>query len=164
MTIFTGRRSYVSGYGRRLCQSLGMRPNARSAARVIQATVVAATASGAPSTLYAWVTDGGVSGAVRSGLDSTRAVGSLLPPGRPGLLRGALVHCVISAGAGVLLARLLPRRHSAAWGAIAGGAMGGLNVGVIGRRFPFVRALPVMPQIADNVAFGALFAAIADRH
>ena len=45
----------------------------------------------------------------------------------------------------------------------AGLAMGVINVGVIGRRFPAIAALPLLPQLADNVAFGVLFAVVVDR-
>ena len=95
--------------------------------------------------------------------DATSAVGTLVPPGRPGFKRGAIVHLGISAACGELLARGLPQRHSVAWGAAAGLAIGVINLGVIGRRFPAIRALPIVPGLADNVAFGALFAIVADR-
>ncbi len=61
------------------------------------------------------------------------------------------------------LARALPETHSVGWGAAAGLAIGVVNVGVIGRRFPAIRALPLMPQLADNVAFGVVFAVLVDR-
>jgi len=31
-----------------------------------------------------------------------------------------------------------------------------LDLGVIGKRFPRVRALPLVPQLADHAAFGAI--------
>ena len=95
--------------------------------------------------------------------EATSAIGTLVPPGRPGLLRGALIHVGISALCGEGLARTLPRRHSVAWAAGAGLVLGVINVGVIGRRFPAIRALPLAPQLADHVAFGVVFAAIVDR-
>ncbi len=95
--------------------------------------------------------------------DATCAVGTLVPPGRPGLIRGALVHVGISLLCGEGLARTLPERHSVIWGAGAGLAVGGINVGLIGRRFPAIAALPLVPQLADNVAFGAVFAFVVDR-
>jgi hypothetical protein len=78
-------------------------------------------------------------------------------------MRGAIVHLGISVAFGEGLARTLPRRRSVVWGATAGLAIGVINVGVIGRRFPAISALPLIPQLADNVAFGVLFAAVADR-
>jgi hypothetical protein len=95
--------------------------------------------------------------------DATRAVGTLVPPGRPSFIRGAIVHLGISVTFGEALARTLPQRRSVVWGAAAGLAIGVINVGVIGRRFPAISALPLIPQLADNAAFGALFAAVADR-
>jgi hypothetical protein len=55
-----------------------------------------------------------------------------------------------------VLARLLPRRHAAVWGAVAGLAIAALDLGVVGRRVPAIRELPQGPQWADHVAFGAL--------
>jgi hypothetical protein len=40
--------------------------------------------------------------------------------------------------------------------------MGLIGVGIIGRRFAAVRALPFGRQLADNVAFGVIFAVVAD--
>lgn len=95
--------------------------------------------------------------------DATCAAGTLVPPGRPGFVRGALVHTGISVLCGEALARTLPERHSTISGAGAGLAIGAINVGVIGRRFPAIAALPLIPQLADNVAFGAVFAFVVDR-
>lgn len=135
----------------------------RSRRRTIEATAFAAIFSGAPSTAHALVTGRDVRSVVDYLTGATRAIGVLVPPGKPGIARGALAHTVISIAAGELLSYALPQRHSIAWGAAAGLAMGIVNVGVIGRRFPSIRALPLAPQLADNVAFGAMFAAVADR-
>lgn len=102
-------------------------------------------------------------GTWHDGLRATRAIGVLVPPGRPNLAAGVVAHFTISAAAGEVLGRFLPVRHSLAWGAAAGAAMGLVNVGLIGRRIPAIRALPFGRQIADNVAFGVIFAAVADR-
>ncbi|MDQ6806422.1 MAG: hypothetical protein M3065_15975 [Actinomycetota bacterium] len=136
---------------------------ARDQRRVAEATLAAALFSGAPSTLHALLTQGGARATGRYVYDATRAIGTLAPPGRPGLVRGTLIHAAISAVCGEALARALPQRRSAAWGAAAGLAIGLVNVGLIGRRFPAIRALPLMPQLADHVAFGVLFALAADR-
>ena len=119
--------------------------------------------SGLPSTLHARGTRRGVRTTAGHVLAATRAVGTLLPPGRAGLVRGAIVHMAISATVGEGLARTLPARRAPAWGAVAGLGIGVVNVGIIGRAFPAIRALPVMPQIADNVAFGWVFALVAGR-
>jgi len=136
---------------------------ARERRRVTEATLFAATFSGVPSTLHALVVGGGVRAAGLYVRDATRAAGTLLPPGRPGLGRGAIVHLGVSAICGEGLARTLPRRRSVAWGAAAGLGIGVVNIGLIGRLFPAIRALPMIPQLADHVAYGALFAVVADR-
>jgi hypothetical protein len=104
-----------------------------------------------------------VRGAVGYVYDVTRAVGTLVPPGRAGFGRGLVVHLAISLVCGETMARALPRDHPAEWGAVAGLLIGVINVGVIGRAFPAIRALPLAPQLADNVMFGAVFAVTLDR-
>jgi hypothetical protein len=49
------------------------------------------------------------------------------------------------------------------WGALAGLAIAGLDLGVLGRHWPRIRALPTLPQVADHVAFGALVGAVVSR-
>jgi hypothetical protein len=95
--------------------------------------------------------------------DATCSVGTLVPPGRPDFIRGALLHVGISVLCGEGLARTVPESKSVIWGAGAGLAIGVINVGVIGRRYPAIAGLPLVPQLADNVAFGALFAFVVDR-
>ncbi|HWF74058.1 MAG TPA: hypothetical protein VG186_11970 [Solirubrobacteraceae bacterium] len=136
---------------------------ARDRRSVIEATAAAAVLSGAPSTLHALRTEGGVRGAGTYVLEATRAIGTLVPPGRPGLARGVTIHLAISAACGELLARTLPERRSAAWGAAAGLAIGVVNVGLVGRCFPAIRALALGPQLADHLAFGVVFAVVVDR-
>ncbi len=135
----------------------------RTRRRTAEATTFAAIFSSAPSTAHALVSGRDARSVVDYLTGATRAIGVLVPPGKPGLLRGAVAHTLLSIAAGEVLSRVLPQRHSIAWGAAAGLAMGIVNVGVIGRRFPSIRALPRGPQLADNVAFGAMFAAVADR-
>jgi hypothetical protein len=129
----------------------------------MQATAVAAALSGAPSTLEAFRRQRDLRSAAAYLWDATCAVGTLVPPGRPGFIRGALVHVGISVLCGEGLARTVPERRSVIWGAGAGLAIGAINIGVIGRRFPAIAALPLVPQLADNAAFGALFAFVVDR-
>jgi hypothetical protein len=129
--------------------------------RILEATVAASLLSAAPSLL----TTGryGVRASWRYGVGATRAIATLVPPGRPDVLVGAATHFGISAGFGQVLGRLLPIRHSVLWGAAGGAAMGLIGAGVVGRRFPAIRALPFGRQFADNVAFGVIFALVADR-
>jgi hypothetical protein len=97
-------------------------------------------------------------------MEATRAIATLVPGGRPGLVRGAVMHGVISVTVAEALAAALPRERSVRWGAVAGFGVGVLNLGVIARRrYPALAALPLGAQLADNVAFGAVFAAVADR-
>jgi hypothetical protein len=135
----------------------------RDRRRIIEATAVAATLSGAPSTVDAFRRHRALRSVVASVRDATCAVGTLIPPGRPGFTRGAIVHVGISVVCGEVLERVLPERNSVSWGAAAGLAIGVVNVGMIGRRFPAIRALPLIPQLADNVAFGAVFGLVLDR-
>ena len=74
---------------------------------------------------------------------------------RPGLIAGLLVHGVVSAFWGLVLGAVLPRRHTAAWGAIAGAGIAAVSLPTVGRRRPAIAALPQGPQWLDNVAFGA---------
>jgi hypothetical protein len=129
----------------------------------MQAAAVAGALSGTPSTLEAFRRQRDFRSVARYVWDATCAAGTLVPPGRPGFIRGALVHGGISVLGGEVLARTVPEHRSLVWGAGAGLAIGVINVGVIGRRFPAIAALPLVPQLADNVAFGAVFAFVVDR-
>ena len=135
----------------------------RTQRRIWEAAAVASLLSGVPST--AWATVRASPGeALSSGVEATRAIGSLLPPGRPGVWRGAVAHGAISLAVGEALGATLPARRSVAWGALAGLAVGWVNLAVVARRFfPRLAALPLGTQLADNAAFGAVFAAVADR-
>ena len=136
---------------------------ARDRRRVTEATLLAATFSGLPSTLHALITRRSLRSAAVYVYDTTRAVGTLVPPGRPGLGRGVAVHLAISMLCGEMLARTLPRDHPVEWGAAAGFVIGVINVGVIGRSFPAISGLPLVPQLADNLMFGMVFGAVLDR-
>ena len=130
---------------------------------VTEATLLAATFSGLPSTIHAVVKQRSLRSAAAYVYDATRAAGTLVPPGRPGFGRGVVVHFAVSILCGEALARTLPRDHPAEWGAAAGLVIGVINVGVIGRSFPAIRSLPLVPQLADNVMFGTVFAVVLDR-
>ena len=70
------------------------------------------------------------------------------------------MHAALSVGWAEVLAAVLPRRRTAVWGALAGLGIAALDLGLIGRRFPRVRALPQLPQVADHVAYGATVGAV----
>jgi hypothetical protein len=126
----------------------------------LRAGAVAGVLSGIPSTVHAVATG-------RSPVESVQAAGTLVvaddapPSARAGA--GVVAHGAISLGWGIVLAAVLPRRRTVAWGALAGLVIAGLDLGVLGRRRPPIRALPLLPQVADHVAFGALVGAVVSR-
>jgi hypothetical protein len=126
--------------------------------RVLRAAAAAAALSGTPSTAHALLIG-------RDPFEATLAAGSILLPGetRRGRLVAAAVpvHLALSLGWTIALDRAGVR--GAGRGALAGLAIAALDLGVIGRRLPRVRALPLLPQVADHVAFGALAAAALAR-
>jgi hypothetical protein len=73
------------------------------------------------------------------------------------------VHLSLSFGWALVLAVILPRRRTVAWGALAGLGIASLDLGIIGRRFPRVRSLPAGPQIADHLLYGATVGMVLDR-
>ncbi|QRP47615.1 hypothetical protein [Amycolatopsis sp. FDAARGOS 1241] len=118
----------------------------------VKAWAVAATGSGVPSTLHALFTH-------RDPLAATRAAGTLLPGGRAGVVRGTLVHGLVSAGWTAALAYVDRRRPlSVRDGMAAGAAIALLDLEVVGRRKSAIRALPRGPQWLDHLAYGALTA------
>jgi hypothetical protein len=46
---------------------------------------------------------------------------------------------------------------------IAGLGIAAVDLGVVGRRFPHVGTLPLVPQVADHIAYGALVGMIVAR-
>jgi hypothetical protein len=125
----------------------------------LAAGAVAAVPSGLPSTLHAVLTG-------RDALAATTAAGSILLPReeRTFVLVAAAVpaHLALSLGWGVVLARAL-RRPTVPRGIAAGLAIAALDLGVIGRRLPRIRALPLLPQLADHAVYGAVAAAVLQR-
>ena len=121
------------------------------ASRAVRAGIVAAALSGIPSTVHALATG-------RDPFEATLAAGSMLLPrerSRARLAAAAVpVHLALSLGWTVLLDRAGVR--GARRGALAGLAIAGLDLGVVGRRFPRIRALPPLPQVADHVLFGSI--------
>lgn len=126
----------------------------------LRAGAVSAVLSGLPSTVHAVVTG-------RSPLDAVRAAGTLLlPEDAPGsrlAVAGVAAHGATSLAWGVVLAAILPRRRPVLWGACAGLVIAGVDLGVLGSRWPRIRALPLLPQLADHVAYGALVGAVLSR-
>ncbi|UGS34901.1 hypothetical protein [Capillimicrobium parvum] len=127
---------------------------------VAAAGLAAAVLSGAPSTAWALARGG-------DPLDAGRAAGAMVVGERAGaavqFAAAIPVHLALSLGWTAVLARVLPARRTAAWGAAAGLAIAVLDLGVIGRRFPAIRRLPAGPQLADHVAFGAVAGAVLAR-
>jgi len=99
-------------------------------------------------------------------LSSTRAVGEALVPGasrKSLVVVGGAAHIAISLGWGVVLSALLPRRRTIAAGVLAGLGIAALDLGVIGRRLPSIRALDPGPQILDHVAYGLVVGSVISR-
>jgi len=124
------------------------------------AGTLAAVISGAPSTVHALRTR-------TDPMAPTLAAGSLLLPHetRPARLVAAagVAHGALSLGWAVVLDAVLPRRHPVAAGTLAGLGIAALDLGLVGRRFPRIRALPPAPQIADHVAYGVTVALVLAR-
>jgi hypothetical protein len=128
--------------------------------RLVVAGAGAALLSGLPSTVHAVCTGA-------DPLEASLAAGTLLLPGelRKGrlLVAAAVTHVALSLGWAVVLAAGLPRRRPVLAGGLAGLGIAALDLGLVGRRRPRVRALPLAPQVADHVAYGAIVAAIVVR-
>jgi hypothetical protein len=116
------------------------------------AGTVGAITSGAPSTLLALARGGDV-------LEGARAAGTLLLPRErrtvPLLIAATAAHLGLSFGWALVLAATLPRGHEVPVGTAAALLIAALDLGVIGRRLPAIRALPQGAQWADHVAYGA---------
>jgi hypothetical protein len=120
---------------------------------------VAALPSGLPSTVHALLSG-------RDPLEATKAAGSILLPReeRTLVLVAAAVpfHAGLSLGWGLVLARALGR-PTPLRGAAAGLAIAALDLGLIARCLPRIRALPLLPQLADHVVYGAVAASVLQR-
>jgi hypothetical protein len=129
-------------------------------ADVLIAAAVAAVLSGAPSTTHALLTR-------TNPLEASLAAGTLLLPHeqRPARLLAAatIAHAALSLGWAVVLAVLLPRRRALLAAAVAGLAIAALDLGVVGRHFPRIRALPLVPQVLDHVAYAVTVGAVLER-
>jgi hypothetical protein len=118
---------------------------------VLAAGVAGAICSGIPSTAWSLLRGDDV-------LDATRAAGAMLLPHErrtPVLLLAAVpVHLALSVGWAGVLATGLPRSAEPVWGAVAGLGIAALDLGVVGRHIPAIRALPQGRQWADHLAYG----------
>jgi len=116
--------------------------------------------SGLPSTLYALATG-------RDALEASVAAGSILL--RDETRRGRLVaaaipvHIALSVMWSFVLAALVPRKRPIAEGTVAGAAIAAVDLGLVGQRYSFIRALDPLPQLADHIAFGIVVALVLAR-
>ena len=122
----------------------------------VRAGLVAAVFSGAPSTVIGLARGDDL-------LASTEAVGEVLLGGRvPQVAKvtaGGIGHLLISLFWARLLAIALRDRSpsdAVGCGALAGVGIAALDLAVVGRRLPAIRALPGGPLLADHLAYGAL--------
>jgi hypothetical protein len=126
--------------------------------RVLRAAAWAAALSGIPSTAHALATG-------RDPLEAASAAGTIVLPRETSRARllaaGVATHVAISLGWTVVLDRTGIR--GARRGTLAGVAIAALDLGVARGRFPHIRALPVLPQLADHAAFGAIAGRLLQR-
>src|SRR5215207_7001084 len=124
------------------------------------AGAVAAVVSGVPSSVWALANG-------RPLTEGALAAGSLMLPReqRPAVLVAAAVpvHLMLSLGWAFVMTATLPRRRSLGWATLAGLGIAALDLGVIGRRLPRIRALPLLPQVADHLAYGATVGVVLGR-
>ena len=126
---------------------------------VLVAGLAGAVLSGAPSTTYALA-------ARESLLEGALAAGTILLPRErrtaPLLASATVAHLALSLGWAAVLARVLPRGRRRRWAPAAGLAIAALDLGVVGRRIPAIRALAPGPQVADHVAYAVAVAVALD--
>ena len=129
----------------------------RTLSDALAAGAVAAVVSGVPSTAWGLATG-------RPLTEGALATGSILLPRErraAALLAAAVpVHLALSLGWAVALAATVPARRPVAWSALAGLGIAALDLGLIGRRLPRIRALAQPPQVADHLAYGAAVGAV----
>jgi hypothetical protein len=118
---------------------------------VLAAGLAGAICAAIPSTAWSLIRGDDV-------LDGARAAGAMLLPHErrtPVLLLAAVpVHLVLSVGWAGVLAAALPHRAEPAWGGLAGLGIAALDLAVVGRHIPAIRALPQGRQWADHLAYG----------
>ena len=123
----------------------------RQPSDVLLAGLASSVVSGFPSTVWTLLEGGDPA-------EGGRALGKVLLPREERtlvlLLAGAPVHLALSLGWAGVLAAVLPEADEPSYGALAGLAIAGLDLAVLGRFFPPIKALPQGRQWADHVAFG----------
>jgi hypothetical protein len=100
-------------------------------------------------------------------LDGVTAAGSILLPAErrtaPLVAAAVPVHLALSLGWAAVMSALLPRRGTVP-AAVAGGlAIAALDLELVGRAFPRIRALPQGRQWADHVAYGLAVGVVVRR-
>jgi hypothetical protein len=126
----------------------------------VAAGLAGAVLSGAPSTTWTLLRGEDV-------LESARAAGAMVLPGESRtavlLVAATPVHLALSLGWATVLARVLPQGRERIWGPVAGVAIAAVDLGVIGRRIPAIRALPQGRQWADHLAYGLAVGVVLNR-
>jgi hypothetical protein len=127
--------------------------------RALAAGLAGSVVSAFPSTVWTLLRRGDV-------LEGGRALGLVLLPNERRtvvlLAAGAPVHLALSVGWAYVLAAALPRRAEPLYGALGGLAIAALDLGLLGRLFPPIQALPQGRQWADHVAFGLTVGAVLE--
>ena len=117
----------------------------------VAAGLAGAAVSGLPSTVVALVEGDDV-------LEGARAAGAMILPGERRslalLAAGGIAHVAISLGWAAVLTAVLPRGREPVTGVAAGLVIAALDLGIIGRRIPAIRALSQPRQWADHAAYG----------
>ena len=125
--------------------------------RALEAGLWAGVLGGVPSTLHALATG-------RDPLEAALAAGSLLLPLET--RRGPLLAAAVPVHLGVSFAWALVLERARVRGA-GRGAAAGFGIAVVGLAAgralsPRFRALPLLPQVADHVAYGAIAGIVLD--
>jgi hypothetical protein len=126
----------------------------------VTAGLVAAVAGGIPSTAYAATRR-------RDVLEGARAAGTIVLPHAtrtaPLLAVAVPVHLGLSIGWALVLEAALPDRREPLLGTLGGLAIAALDLGIIGRRLPAIRALEQPPQWLDHAAYGLTVGVVLRR-
>jgi hypothetical protein len=130
---------------------VGRRMPSAVARDALAAGLAGAACSALPSTAWALLRGDDV-------LEGARAVGVMVLPHERRtpvlLITAGTVHLGISLAWSAVIAAVLPRRAEPGWGVAGALAIAALDLAVIGRRIPAIRALPQGRQWADHVAYG----------
>jgi hypothetical protein len=126
----------------------------------VRAGLTAAVVSGVPSTAIALAR-------CEDPLEGARAAGALLLAREtrtlPLLVAATAVHLALSLGWAAVLERAIPPGRELGGGLAGGLAIAALDLEVIGRRLPRIRALPQPRQWADHAAYGLAVGAVLAR-